>query len=538
MYTLRFLIIFLILPLFWGGLHAQHHQDRFKAIDIDHYKFELTLSDDSDVIKGKAEVQLQLKKPGAFELDLQGQDDAGAGMKVTKVLENGQPGQYKQQATSLLITPQGTPRPNEHRSYVIEYEGIPMDGLIISKNLHGERTFFGDNWPNRAHHWLPTVDHPSDKATVEFIVTAPEHYQVVANGIQIEESSLENGQRLTHWKSDVVLPTKVMVIGAADFAVQLAGEVEGIPVSSWVYRKTKKEGFYDYAQAVDILKFYIEYIAPYPYRKLANVQSKTRYGGMENASCIFYAEESVDGKRGSESLIAHEIVHQWFGNSASEGNWHHIWLSEGFATYLTHVYMEKTYGAQRFKDRLMTDRDRILNWKPTRSQPVVNTAVEDYNQLLNVNSYQKGGWVLHMLRRQVGEEAFVKGIQLYYQRFRLSNALTHNFRAAMEEASGQELKWFFDQWLFTAGHPDLKINWSWNSRKKQLEVEVEQTQEVPFRFPLTFFFNAEYEEPIRNQTVEIKDKRHWFTFDIPVKPNQLIADPNVDLLFEAGIGER
>ena len=132
-----------------------------------------------------------------------------------------------------------------------------------------------------------------------------------------------------------------MVIGVADMHIEEAGIIDGKKVNSCVYPKHKKEALHDLALAPAILEFYINYIAPYEYKKLDNVQSTTRFGGMENAGCIFYDEDALDGTRTSEGLIAHEIVHQWFGNSATEKDWCHLWLSEGFATYLTNVYFEK-----------------------------------------------------------------------------------------------------------------------------------------------------------------------------------------------------
>ena len=532
-----FLFLLVAFPVF-SLVKAQNHEARLNAIDIEHYRFELELSDETDEIKGKAEVKIAFKKTGPFELDLYTKDEQGKGMTVSSVEENGKSVPFEAKGETLSIIPSSSLDTDEPAVYTIQYQGIPADGLIISKNKFGDRTFFGDNWPNRAHHWLPTVDHPSDKATVEFIVSAPDHYQVVANGRQIEESSLGKGKRLTHWKTDVKLPTKIMVIGAADFAVQHAGFVGEAPVSSWVYPNTKEKGFYDYALAVKILTFYTQYIAPYPYEKLANVQSKTRYGGMENASCIFYSEESVDGKRGSEALIAHEIVHQWFGNSASEANWHHIWLSEGFATYLTHVYFEQVHGEEARIPRMEADRRRVLNWEPTRTSPVVDTRVKDYNRLLNANSYQKGGWVLHMLRKQVGDEAFVKGIRLYYDRFQLSNALTSDLQKAMEETSGQKLDWFFKQWIFTAGHPNLKVRWSWSNKKKICTLEVEQLQEVPFRFPLDVFFpDGAAGENIIAQ-LEVTQGKETFEVELPLAPHDVQLDPMVNLLFEAKVEQK
>ena len=238
-------------------------------------------------------------------------------------------------------------------------KAIPADGLIISKNKYGDRTFFSDNWPDRAHNWLPCNDHPFDKASVEFIVTAPEHYQVVSNGLQIEETSLPDHLKLTHWKEDVPLPTKVMVIGAANFAVNYVGNVDCIPIYSWVYAEDRDNGFQHYAVAKDILPWYIKNIGPYAYKKLANVQSKTIFGGMENASAIFYFENSVNDDT-LDALFAHEIAHQWFGNSACEADWPHLWLSEGFATYMAHLYLESKYGVDSFNKRMVIDRMKII----------------------------------------------------------------------------------------------------------------------------------------------------------------------------------
>ncbi|MBK8142123.1 MAG: hypothetical protein IPK57_14870 [Chitinophagaceae bacterium] len=153
-----------------------------------------------------------------------------------------------------------------YRVFIYSYKGYPADGLIISKNQFGNRTFFADNWPNRAHNWFPCVDDPADKASVEFAITAPEKYKVVANGLLIQETPLKNKKKLTQWKETVPLPTKVMVIGVADFAVHLSGMVNNcIPVTSWVFPENI-EGFMDYALAKDILTFYTNYIGPYAYQ--------------------------------------------------------------------------------------------------------------------------------------------------------------------------------------------------------------------------------------------------------------------------------
>ncbi|MCO6488853.1 MAG: M1 family metallopeptidase, partial [Phaeodactylibacter sp.] len=404
---------------------AQAAIPRLADLDVQHYTFQLELSDKTDQVTASAQVTVKFLRPlSTFTLDLVKRGEDGKGMQVMAVREEENPVDYRHEGEMLTLSPKPAVQPGEERTFRILYQGIPADGLIIDRNKHGDRTFFGDNWPNRARHWLPCVDHPSDKASVDFIVTAPDHYQVVANGIQLEETNLDDETKLTHWRETTPLPMKVAVIGAARFGVQYAGDVAGIPVTSWVYRQDREAGFYDYALAVEVLQFFIDYIGPYPYRKLANVQSKTRYGGMENASNIFYYENSVDGGRSEEALIAHEVAHQWFGNSASEQNWFHIWLSEGFATYGADLYMEHKYGRQRLADRLQTERQQVVAFSNRKMAPVVDTTVNDWNALLNPNSYQKGAWVLHMLRRQVGDQAFRDGLRQYYALFRNGNALT------------------------------------------------------------------------------------------------------------------
>src|SRR6478672_3808793 len=223
--------------------------------------------------------------------------------------------------------------------------GIPRDGLIISTNKYGERTFFSDNWPNRAHQWIPCVDRLDDKASFEFVVTAPSHYQMASNGTLVSRTAGGNEKTVTFWRETTPLPTKVMVIGVADFAVKkFADSPDSIPVTAWIFPGDSTKGFYDYALTPHMLRFFSDYIGPYPYRKLANVQSKTIFGGMENASAIFYAEGSVTGDRKWEDVYAHEIAHQWFGDMATEKSFAHLWLSEGFATYLTHIYFQHQYG--------------------------------------------------------------------------------------------------------------------------------------------------------------------------------------------------
>jgi aminopeptidase N len=498
--------------------------------DVLHYEFALKLNDSTDRIEGRAFISIKfINEADSISFDLKGKNSDGKGMRVTSVSLTTEAVKWKQREENLVIFFDNSVLQNDTLGFVIEYTGIPADGLIISKNKFGNRTFFADHWPDRAHYYLPCIDHPYDKASVDFIITAPDRYKVVASGKLIEESNLVGNMTLTHWSETVPLPTKVMTFGAAEFAVKSAGSVNNIPVSSWVYPENRIEGFYDYSVAFRPMEYYCRLIGPYPFEKLANVQSKTVYGGLENAGTIFYSENSVTGKGMAEGLMAHEIAHQWFGNCVTEGDWNHIWLSEGFATYLTSLYFESLYGRERLESDLKSSRSRILKYYEKNPKPLIDTTITDLIDLLSVNSYQKGAWVLHMLRHDLGDEVFIKGLRLFYERFYNSNAFTKDFVKVMEDVSGKDLKKFFQQWLNTPGQPELNIRKVTGRKKGMIDVYVEQNQDKLFEFNLELLIKDSSKE----KTVNVIIKERVTKITIPSSDNVVIVpDPHVNLLFK------
>ncbi|MEA3461973.1 MAG: M1 family metallopeptidase, partial [Bacteroidota bacterium] len=508
---------------------CQDHHQRYNAIDVLSYRFEIDLNDSSDVISGAADIVIAFKKDvEQFHLDLANTYPDNTGMTVKQITEDGRDVSFQHQNNRILLNIPKTQQGSK-RNYRIIYSGIPSDGLIISRNKFGDRTFFGDNWPNRGHHWLPLVDHPSDKALVSFIVHAPDHYGVVSVGKRISEKS-EEGRVSSHWQTSVPLSTKLMVIGVSPFAVEELQSQSGVPVSTWVYPQNREEGFFDYSIATRPLDFFESYIAPFPYSKLANVQSKTVYGGMENASCIFYHERTVNGKQDHEHLFAHEIAHQWFGDAVSELDWHHIWLSEGFATYLTDIYIEQIHGREAFVESMLDEKRQVIRFARRRLAPIVDTTLPVSTRLLNKNSYEKAGWVLHMLRHDMGDELFHECVLAFYEKFKFSNALTEDFQAVAESVSGKDYNTFFRQWFYQAGHPVLSAHWK--KRGKRVHLEIIQHQEHHlFVFPLDIKFSNGKGEVFR-ETLSIHSASQSFTFKPPFKPADLVLDPDSWLLFE------
>jgi aminopeptidase N len=524
----KILCLFFLLRLL-PVINAADLYPRNLAVDIIHYEFALTLSDSTDRIVGRASIRIALKaESDSIAFDLMKMNHTGKGMIVSGVSSGVKNIRWKQTEEKLAVFFDDPGSLSDTIDIIVEYSGIPSDGLIISKNKYLHRTFFSDHWPDRAHCYLPCIDHPYDKSGVDFIITAPDKYKVVANGNLVEESDLPGDMTVTHWSENAPVATKVMAFGAAEFAVQYVGIVKNIPVSSWVYPENRKEGFFDYSKAVKPLEYYSNLIGPYPYGKLADVQSKTMYGGLENAGTIFYSENSVTGLGKVEGLIAHEVAHQWFGNSVSEADWHHVWLSEGFATYMTELYFESLMGEERLKTDMALSRVKVIKFFDMNPKPIIDTTITNLMDLLSVNSYQKGAWVLHMLRNVIGYDLFLKGLRLYYVRFNNSNAFTQDFIKAMEEVSGKDLTGFFRQWLFLAGQPELRIWYEKGKTKGTINICIEQKQKLLFDFNLDIQVKSEALDTVLNIPVKERVTKVMLKSmsDVVLTP-----DPNVKLLF-------
>ena len=247
-----------------SGRAAMDTYPKNPAIDALNYAFALTLSDETDMISGEATIDLRFLEAGIDEvrLDLIELKADGNGMRVLAVTGADGALEFEHRDDALFIALDPT-EAGERRQVIVRYEGVPATGLIIGPNKHGDRTFFSDNWPNKARNWLPTIDHPYDKATSELIVTAPTHYQVISNGLLIEESDLLDGTRRSHWKQSVPIATWLYALGVARFAVQTVDYYNGVPIQTWVYPQDRDAGFHDFAVPTkQAMEFYATWSAP------------------------------------------------------------------------------------------------------------------------------------------------------------------------------------------------------------------------------------------------------------------------------------
>lgn len=518
-----------------------------KHVDVLDYDLTLTLPDAGRTIDGVAIITMRrLTRGGSSDtlaLDL-------VDLTVKGVRVGARDAQFTHANGSVRIPFGAT---GDTVRVTVAYTGAVKDGLVVSTDSAGRWMAFGDNWPNRARRWIPSVDHPSDKATVTWTVIAPSDLKVIANGALVEESIVPQKEdpdghagapitmRRTRWREPNPIATYLMVIAAAPLVETPLGHTACgygenracVPQMVYTFPEQRRIAPGAFAEADSMLTLFARTFGPFPYAKLAHLQSLTRFGGMENASAIFYADGPFRRSGTGYGVIAHETAHQWFGDAVTEREWPHLWLSEGFATYLAALYTQHSRGDSAFKTEMRSMRTAILTAPVVAQRPVIDTIETDLMALLNRNSYEKGGFVLHMLREEIGDPAFYSGARIYQEKFRHSTALTDDLRATMELAAGKDLKPFFTQWLTRPGFPEIESAWKYEVGTGKLTLTVTQSGKFGnFTFPLTVEFTDATGVPHRARLVIPAQKESVFTLSAGLKsaPSKMRVDPDVALL--------
>ena len=543
MYFYKKPLILIFFLLFTVNLFSKDPYPKNPNIDILNYSFELHLNDTTDIIYGTANIKLSIKpNEDNVRFDLISKNKDKKGMSVENILFNGKEIPYTHVDNVINIDTKGM-------SYTIsdmitiKYKGIPITGLVIGPNMHGDRTFFSDNWPNKARNWLPLVDHPYDKSTSDFIVIAPNHYQVISNGLLVEETNINKELKKTHWRQSVPISCWLYAIGVAEFAVDYVDYFDGKSIQTWVYKQDRDNGFYDFkVPTKHTLEFFSDYVGPFAYEKLANVQSNSVKGGMESATAIFYSDVSVTGDRSVRwrNVIIHEVAHQWFGNCVTEYDWDDVWLSEGFATYFTLMFREHAYGRDDFVMGLNNAKETVYNfYKDNKDAPIIHDNLKDMKDVLTYSlQYQKGAWVLHMLRNYIGEDAFRQGIRNYYKKYYNLNATTDQFKFEMEKVSNINLDKFFDQWLYKGGMLIINSDWKYNEKNSEVELSMDQIQDDGYLYDMPIEIMLTFEnESSQIESIQLDKKTKKFIISSDSKPKEIKIDPSVKLLARWSVNE-
>jgi len=562
-----------VLSLSSGIVRADTYP-RQAGIKVNTYTFDYTLTDASNEIAVKEGVDLTFVSAGVktVELDLckfsaqprpaqmaNGFADpcaepaargdggptpaGGKGMTVTAVTAGDQPLTWQHENDRVRITMPRAFAAGDTLAFSLSFHGVPATGLLIGGNKYGDRGWVSDPWPNKARNFRAVVDHPSMKAAQTTSVTAPRKYQVVSNGVMTEETDLPGDLRRTVWKQTVPISTWLMSLAVASFAVDHFGNYHGIALSSWVFPQehdASLKGFSAYTQPV--LEFYVSHIGPYAYDKLAQVEANGVSGGMELASSIFYGYGAAGPGR---QLVAHEMAHQYFGDSVTEADWDDVWLSEGFATYFALLFQEFTDGHDAFVDGVRRSKTQALNYAIVNpASAIVHNNLADISKVIanNAQIYQGGAQVLQNIRGVVGTQTFWDGIRGYYARYMNGTARTDDFRRAMEQAcqsaadrcpaAGKDLSWLFSELLNRGGALQVTGTWTYDASAKQIQISLDQTQTTGvYRMPIevritTAGANANAQGNRTTRIVELTQAHQVVSLPSDIEPTTVELDPD------------
>ena len=505
-----------------------------------HYLVNIALTEQlSEISSATARIYVEMLKP-ARVIDL----DFGE-LTIDDVTLDSKPIPFTHKDGKLLITLAEPARAGDRLALSVNYHGKPKDGLVFTADKDGKPAIIGDNWPDRVHHWIPVLDHPSAKATITFNITAPAAQEVVANGRLDHVETTASGQRTWTYSEGVPIPPYCMIIGVGQFARVQPPERALTPLSYYVPLSERELALKGFSPTIPSLDFFTETIAPYPYEKLAMIVGATRFGGMENSSAIVFTSNLLSRSSpvgmsktygipfNNVTLIAHEVAHQWFGDSVTESTWSDLWLSEGFATYFAGLFVQRYESEEAFQRYMRDAAATVFAYERSKRTPIFDRDTESLMELLNANNYQKGAWVLHMLRSSLGDDVFFRGIRAYYESHKNSVASTEDLRAALEKASGKNLRPFFARWVYDSGHPQYELAWQW-VRRRELRLVLTQVQAgAPFLDPVHVVITTAGGK--REVFLKPKGKQLIETIRFNETPVRVEVDPRNTLLDESTV---
>jgi len=537
----------LLVALLAPAALAERRERRVEGWRPVHYEISLTFDSDlSEITRAETKITADVLRDDLRLVDL----DFGE-MSVDGVSVNGRAARYEHGGGRLNVSLADAARRGSRLVVAVAYHGKPKDGLVLTKDKDGNPSATGDNWPDRVHHWIPSLDHPSAKATVNFSVNVPGDVIVVSNGRLAGIRSFANLMNW-EWRQGTPIPPYCMIIAVGKFERITPRDALSRrlpPLAYFVPQSDRADALRGFSAAPPTLDFFSRTVAPYPYEKLDHIVGATRFGGMENSTAIVYSSTLLDPRpnethsrrfgapRGIVELVAHETAHQWFGDAVTQSSWADLWLSEGFATYFTGLFVERYEGDAAFREYMTRKGDEYFRYARKRRAPIHDRDTEALNDLLNPNNYQKGAWVLHMLRRRLGDAAFFGGVRAYYRAHLHKTATTEDLRHALERSSGQPLRDFFARWVYEAGHPVYKTDWRWRAGGAgrgvggTLVLTLAQTQpEEFFRDPVA----VEITTPrgVRRVTVRPTGRETATIIPLPARPTAVRVDPQDAILNE------
>lgn len=543
-FTSRLLAFVLFFAQLLGGVAAQQQAQpqtqppgppapnwtRSHDYDVQHYRLNVTFDWEKKSVEGDVTVTLRPFGSGFRELLL----DAGE-MTIKSVTLAGRPLEFKYENNETLrIALDRAYKAGEELSVTVAYSAVPKRGLVfIAPNADDPsrpyQIWAGGEAENN-HYWFPCYDYPNDLATTEMNVTVDDKYVAISNGWLVTADRDAAKKKTTYrWKMEQPFASYLITVTIGEF-VEVRHADNPVPISSWVPKDKIEEARLSFSKLPDMVRFFGEKTGvPYPYAKYAQVLVRDFPGALENVTATTMYDNAIHDKRAlldvsSDEIVSHELAHQWFGDLVTCRDWSELWLNESFATYFAHLYDEHAEGRDELLYGVLQDqRQYFTAWNAGNRRPIVTNRYDDPDTLFDVYAYPRGGATLHMLRTYLGDELWWKAINHYLTKNRHHNVETAQLKIAIEEATGQNLGWFFDQWALRMGHPELEVSYNYDEAAKAVKLKVKQTQQPPeksnfpvadtFRLPVDVAITTAKGEQVEHITIDRREQEFTFAAD-------------------------
>ena len=442
--------------------------------------------------------------------------------------------------------------PQDRLEVAIDYSAQPRAGLYVAApdRAYPERPWqmFSDGEPQLNRYWFPSWDEPDDRATSELLATVERPFEAIGNGRLVEVTDRPDGRRTFHWLMEQPHSTYLVSVVIGEFS-RLHDNWQGVPIDSYVPRALADRAPRAFGRTADAMDFLSRATGrPYPYAKYSQAAV---YGfmweGMENISAttetidtLRDARAALDGT--SDDLVVHELAHQWFGDLVTCRSWAHAWLNEGMATYFEALYQQHLarQGGAAGDDELAwkLDQSRVNYLREDRERyrrPLVTSRYVSPIRMFDAHTYDKGAWVLHMLHELVGEEGWWRGVRTYLARHAFGTVTSRDLEIAFEDAAGVDLGSLFDQFVYRAGYPEIKLRWEFQAATGLVRLEVRQTQALDgatglFSFPVEVALLDGRGTPALRRVAMAALPLQDLYLPCPVRPRTVVFDPGGALL--------
>jgi aminopeptidase N len=518
--------------------HTPRRYPRDRAVDVRHIALDLTLTPETRSIAGSCALTLRPFSDGLRAITLDAKE-----LHIEAVELANSPLRFSHDGASLSLDLGQAFSREQDFVVLIRYRATPRRGLYFILPDEGYPNKHRQAWTQGqdedARYWFPCFDYPNQKSTTELTARVPLGWFALSNGA-LQSHRQENGREVYHWRQDIPHVSYLVTLAAGEFSPleQRHGE---IPVVAYVSKGDEDKGQRAFDHTKDMIALFEARTGQkYPYVKYSQIVVEDFiFGGMENTSATTLTDsvlhdELAAEEHSSDPLVAHELAHQWFGDLLTCRDWSHAWLNEGFATYCEALWEEEKRGKDEMQYYLVDMARQYFDEDGSYRRPIVYNRYEDPLDLFDRHLYEKGGVVLHMLRKVLGEDAFWRSLRRYVKDNAQQSVVTRDLISAIEQETGRHLDRFFDQWVFGGGHPEYEVSYSWDSEASLACVTVKQTQEENeftklFKMPAVIEFIGSDEKPTRF-TLTVEQREHAFYLPLPAEPKDVRFDPESNIL--------